>query len=104
MPLNPPQPPAFKPTFFHVPPGPVAGLQLLPLNAAVVAVHTATGAHVGSLKKVGGTWKFKAMGYDADGRMEPGHGPMTDQHNMQFDTPDAAEVSATLLGALGRTL
>ena len=47
MPLNPPQPPAFKPTFFHVPPGPVAGpLQLLPINAAVVAVHRFRLQHV----------------------------------------------------------
>ena len=92
---------SFTPTFAHVPPGPLAGpLQLLPFNAEVVAVHTATGAHVGSLKKVGGVWKFKAMGYDAAGRMEPGHGPLTEQHNMAFAAPDAAEVSARLLGAL----
>lgn len=91
----------FTPTFAHVPPSPVPGpLQLLPINAEVVAVHTADGAHVGSLKKVGGVWKFKAMGYDAAGRMEPGHGPLTEQHNMQFATIDAAEVSARLLGAL----
>jgi hypothetical protein len=75
-------------------------LQLLPVNAEVVAVHTATGAHVGALKKIGGLWKFKAMGYDAAGHMEPGHGPLTDQHNMAFATPDAAQVSARLLGAL----
>ena len=73
---------------------------MLPVNADVMAVHTATGAHVGSLKKLGGVWKFKAMGYGADGSMEPGHGPLTDQHNMAFATPDAAEVSARLLGAL----
>ena len=92
---------SFTPTFVHVPPGPLAGpLQLLPVNSEVVAVHTATGAHVGSLKKVGGVWKFKAMGYDAAGRMEPGHGPLTNQHNMAFAAPDAAEVSARLLGAL----
>ena len=91
----------FTPTYGPVPPGPLAGpQQLLPVNAEVVAVHTATGAHVGSLKKVGGVWKFKAMGYDAAGRMEPGHGPLTDQHNMAFAAPDAAEVSARLLGAL----
>nr|WP_296022124.1 hypothetical protein [uncultured Acidovorax sp.] len=102
MPLPPqPHPPAFSPTFAHVPPGPLAGpLQLLPINATVVAVHTADGAHVGSLKLVGGIWKFKAIGYDAAGRMEPGHGPLTEQHNMAFATPDAAEVSARLLGAL----
>ena len=91
----------FTPTFGPVPPGPLAGpLQLQPVNAEVVAVHTATGAHVGSLKKVGGVWKFKAMGYGADGSMEPGHGPLTEQHNMAFAAPDAAEVSARLLGAL----
>ncbi len=89
-------------TFTHIPPGPLAGpLQLLPINAAAVSVHSADGAHVGSLKLVGGVWKFKAMGYDAAGRMEPGHGPLTDQHNMQFATLDAAEVSVRLLGALG---
>ena len=92
---------SFTPTYGPAPPGPLAGpLQLLPVNAEVVAVHTATGAHVGSLKKVGGVWKFKAMGYGADGSMEPGHGPLTDQHNMAFAAPDAAEVSARLLGAL----
>ena len=32
---------SFTPTFAHVPPGPLAGpLQLLPVNAAVVSVHT----------------------------------------------------------------
>ena len=92
---------SFTPTYGPAPPGPLAGpLQLLPVNAEVVAVHTATGAHVGSLKKVGGVWKFKAMGYDTAGGMEPGHGPLTEQHNMAFATPDAAEVSARLLGAL----
>lgn len=97
-----PLPNHFTPTFVHVAPGPLAGpLQLLPINAAAVSVHAADGAHVGSLKLVGGVWKFKAMGYDAAGRMEPGHGPLTEQHNMQFATLDTAEVSARLLGALG---
>jgi hypothetical protein len=96
--------PPFTPTFAHVPPGPLAGpLQLLPINAGVVSVHTADGAHVGSLKKVGGAWKFKAMGYGAAGRTEPGHGPLTDQHNTPFVTLDATEVSARLLGALAGT-
>ena len=105
MPLTQPLTPTFTPTFAHVPPGPLAGpLRLLPVNAGVVTVHTADGAHVGSLKQVGGAWKFKAMGYDAAGRMEPGHGPLTEQHNMQFATSDATEVSARLLAALGSTL
>nr|WP_315463434.1 hypothetical protein [uncultured Rhodoferax sp.] len=86
------------PKYIHLPNRPVVGpLQLLPVNAEVLAVHTADGAHVGSLKKIGAVWKFKAMGYDAADGMEPGGGPLTDQHNMQFTTPDAAEVSARLL-------
>ena len=94
--------PPFSPTFAHIPTGPQAGpLQLLPVNSDVVSVHTADGAHVGSLKRIGGVWKFKAMGYDAAGRMEPGHGPLTEQHNMAFAALDAAEVSARLLGASG---
>ena len=96
--------PPFTPTYTHIPPGPLAGaLRLLPINAGAVSVHTANGAHVGSLTLVGGVWKFKAMGYGADGGMEPGHGPLTEQHNMQFATPDATEVSARLLGALAGT-
>ena len=87
--------PLFTPTFTHVPPGPVPGpLQLRPVSAEVVSVHTADGAHVGSLKKVGGVWKFKAMGYGADGGMEPGHGPLSDQYNLQCVTPDATQLSA----------
>lgn len=78
-------------------------MQLVSVNAAVVSVHTADGAHVGSLKKVGGIWKFKAMGYNTAGGMEPGHGPLTDKHNMQFATFDATEISAQLLGTLGST-
>ena len=40
--------------------------------------------------------QLKAMGYDAAGRMEPGHGPLTEQHNMAFAALDEAEVSASL--------
>lgn len=86
------------PTYIHLPDCPVAGpLQLLPVNADVLAVHMADGAHVGSLKKIGAVWKFKAVGYDAAGAVEPGGGPLTDRHNMVFAEPDAAEVTARLL-------
>lgn len=86
------------PTYIHLPDGPVAGpLQLLPVNADVLAVHTADGAHVGALKKIGSVWKFKAVGYDATGAVEPGGGPLTDRHNTVFAEPDAAEVTARLL-------
>ena len=75
-------------------PGP---LTLQPVNANVYSVHLADGAHVGNLKLVGTLWKFKAVGYDAVGAVEPGGGPLTQQHNMVFAQPDAAEVSARLV-------
>lgn len=77
---------------------PLSGpLSLQPVNANVYSVHFADGAHVGNLKRIGGVWKFKAVGYDEAGAVEPGGGPFTDQHNMVFAQPDAAEVSARLL-------
>lgn len=75
-------------------PGP---LTLQPVNANVHGVHLANGAHVGNLKRIGAVWKFKAVGYDETGAVEPGGGPLTDQHNLVFAQPDAAEVSARLL-------
>ena len=74
-------------------------LTLQPVNANVYSVHQADGAHIGNLKRVGGVWKFKAVGYDAAGGVEPGGGPLTDRHNLVFAQPDAAEVSARLLAS-----
>ena len=74
-------------------------LQLRPVNAQVYSVHTPDGGHVGNLKLIGGAWKFKAFGYDADGSVVPGGGPLTDKHNRAFAIPSAALVSAGLVGA-----
>lgn len=74
-------------------------LSLKPVNANVHSVHLADGAHVGNLKRVGAVWKFKAVGYDQAGAVEPGRGPLTNQHNMVFAQPDATEVSARLLAS-----
>ena len=74
-------------------------LTLQTVNANVYSVHQADGAHVGNLKRVGAVWKFKAIGYDATGAIEPGGGPLTDRHNMVFAPPDAAELSAKLLAS-----
>jgi hypothetical protein len=71
-------------------------LTLTPVNANVHSVHLHSGAHVGNLKRVGAVWKFKAVGYDAAGAVEPGGGPLTNQHNMVFAQPDAADVNARL--------
>jgi hypothetical protein len=71
-------------------------LTLTPVNANVHSVYLPDGAHVGNLKRVGAVWKFKAVGYDAAGAVEPGGGPLTNQHNMVFAQPDVAEVNARL--------
>ena len=76
-----------------------APLTLQPVDANVYSVHLADGTHVGNLKRVGAVWKFKAVGYDSAGSVEPGGGPLTNQHNMVFAQPDAAEVSARLLAS-----
>jgi hypothetical protein len=83
---------------------PVQGpLTLQPVNTNVYSVHLADGAHVGNLKRVGTVWKFKAVGYDASGAVEPGGGPLTLQHNMAFAQPDAAEVNVHLLEGYAAT-
>ena len=83
-------------TFARPLPGP---LTLQHVNADVHSVHLPDGAHVGNLKRVAAVWKFKAIGYDTDGSIMPGGGPLTDQHNMVFAQPDATEVSTRLLAA-----
>lgn len=71
-------------------------LTLRELNADVQSVHLADGLHVGNLKRIGAIWKFKAIGYDTDGSVIPGGGPLTDKHNTEFTAPDADEVNARL--------
>jgi hypothetical protein len=75
-------------------------LHLLPVNAGVFGVHGPDGQHLGNLKQVGEVWKFKAVGYDAAGQVEPGGGPLTDGHNTVFAEPDAAAVNAALASLL----
>ncbi|MBC7919260.1 MAG: hypothetical protein H7Y28_15770 [Rhodoferax sp.] len=74
-------------------------LSLREVNANVYSVHRVRGAdsvHVGNLKRVGAVWKFKAIGYDADGSVVPGGGPLTDRHNAEFATPDLVALNARL--------
>lgn len=71
-------------------------LTLTPINTNVFSVHTADGAHVGNLKRIGAIWKFKAVGYDADGGVEPGGGPLTHLHNTVLSAPDVEELNAKL--------
>ena len=71
-------------------------LKLQPANPQVCGVHTSAGVHVGNLKLIGGAWKFKAIGVDADGHVIPGGGPLTGRHNTVFAVLDEATISAAL--------
>ncbi|MDZ4187954.1 MAG: hypothetical protein U1D25_07605 [Hydrogenophaga sp.] len=72
-------------------------LSLRALNEAVYAVFDAQNSHVGHLKRIGAVWKFKAVGYTAQGALVPGGGPLTHRHNAVFEHPDAADLAARLL-------
>ena len=65
-------------------------------NDYVYRVISEQGEHVGNLKFINGIWKFKAIGYDPNGDVIPGGGPLTDRHNATFAALDAALNSATL--------
>ena len=74
-------------TFFH----------FKPVSDQVVSVSLLTGEWVGNLKRIGGVWKFKAVGVDA-GQLVPGGGPLTHRHNLTFASLDEAVISAALRG------
>jgi hypothetical protein len=73
-----------------------AKLTLRDVNANVHSLHLTDGAHVGNLKRVGVLWKFKAVGYDDTGAVEPGGGLLTDLHNTEFTAPDIDAVNTRL--------
>ena len=64
---------------------------------AVCLVRDAQGHTVGSLKRIGAVWKFKAIGHGPQGELIPGGGPFTHRHNTAFHALDAAAVNAELL-------
>ena len=72
---------------------------LHPLDAGACRVLDADERHVGTLKWIRGHWKFKAIGYEADGSVVPGGGPLTDRHNTRFDSLDEAAIAAGLAPA-----
>jgi hypothetical protein len=71
-------------------------LTLSRVNDLVYQVRTAQGEPVGNLKKIGTAWKFKAIGYEPDGEVVPGGGPLTDLHNTPFADLDEAVLNAKL--------
>lgn len=79
----------------------VGPIELRRRNARVYRVLDGQGRHVGNVQYANGAWKFKAIGYEADGRVIPGGGPLTDRHDAVVDTPEA-QALANRLGIGGR--
>ena len=71
-------------------------LTLSRLNDSVYRVLADQGLHVGNLKFINGLWKFKAIGYDQNGDIIPGWGPLTELHNTTFVGLDEAFINARL--------
>ena len=65
-------------------------------NPSVCQVRDAHGQLVGNLKLIGGSWKFKAIGFGPAGELIPGGGPFTHRHNTVFRSLDAEVVTAGL--------
>ena len=59
-------------------------LTLSRFNDRVYCVLADQDEHVGNLKFINGVWKFKAIGYEKDGAVIAGGGPLTDRHNITF--------------------
>lgn len=74
-------------------------LTLSKVNDGVYRLLSGQGEHLGNLKLIQARWKFKAVGYGAQGKVIPGGGALTGRHNSNFDTLDLAVISATLLSA-----
>jgi hypothetical protein len=72
-------------------------LKLEKISDTVCLLHTADGTHVGNLKWIQAAWKFKAIGYEANGEVIPGGGMLTDRHNTLFADLDLAVIRATLM-------
>ncbi|MFT6591622.1 MAG: hypothetical protein ACJA2P_002480 [Rhodoferax sp.] len=79
----------------------LAPLTLSQVDDLIYRVLTASGAHVGNLKWINGVWKLKAIGYDTDGSVIPGGGPLTERHNTHFLTLDLALINGRLAPDLG---
>jgi hypothetical protein len=71
-------------------------LTLSRINGHVYQVLADQDEHVGNLKFINGIWKFKAIGYNKNGDIMPGWGPLTERHNTIFGTLDEALINVRL--------
>ena len=74
------------------------GLTIGPDQGGVCPVWDEQGRQVGNLKRIGGRWKFKAIGYGPHDQVVPGGGPLTERHNMTFAQLDESEIRAQFFG------
>jgi len=74
-------------------------LTLSRLNDSVYRVLADQGLHVGNLKFINWLWKFKAIGYERNGDIMPGWGPLTEMHNTAFVALDETLINAKLVQA-----
>lgn len=74
-------------------------MKLVNINERVVQVQADDATPLGHLKHINGLWKFKAMGFDDQGGLVPGGGPLTEVHNAVFETLDPAAIAAGLFPA-----
>lgn len=72
-------------------------VQLIRRTALIYRVVHNEQGHIGNLKFANGAWKFKAIGYEPDGRVIPGGGPYTHRHNLELAVPDADALGSALL-------
>jgi len=72
-------------------------LKLRPINDGAQYITTANGVVMGQIKRINGTWKFKALWRDEVGDWVPGGGPLTDRHNTTLDSTKAQYWQARLL-------
>ena len=71
-------------------------MKLVNINPSVVQVQADDATPLGHLKRINGLWKFKALGYDDQGDLVPGGGPLTGMHNAVFETLDPTVIAARL--------
>jgi ABC-type transport system involved in cytochrome c biogenesis ATPase subunit len=74
-------------------------VKLVNINPSVVQVQADDATPLGHLKHINGLWKFKALGYDDQGDLVPGGGPLTGVHNAVFETLDPTAIAARLFPA-----
>jgi len=78
------------------PTGRFANVRLVELRQDLVAVFDDEAHHVGVLKRLRGTWRVRAVGYDGHGNACDGTGPLAPIHNQSLDIPEPGSLNALL--------